>query len=352
MSVNPVRFGATGSDDTALFLKEYLGAFNAAPRSSVFLYEHNVPGVFRKNVTQGKSFQHLMFADLPEGEDFTPGDEMTGQPFAIDEGTITPDKYLVEHTFIPRDQMKFSHFDIMNRLAPAHKLKLQRKYDRRIMTLAAKAARSTSAVTKNGLNVHNGGNRVTRTGGAVATAFPTSTTGAANFRANLRSLGRQMDEDNIAPGPQNRGVLFTPYIKEVLGYDSGNAGSIFDRDFVDVNDGNSITRMEVNVLEGFRVLGTPNTTTNNGPLPDQNITADLTKYQGNFTVQAADGTPVALALCNAMDMAAAVGVITFEQIQHVVQYYPEKMAWLIASFVLCGADQMNPYCAGSIEVIT
>lgn len=346
-SGNAIRFLGTGSDDQALALKFYMGKFVEAPRSSIFLYDRGLPVISRQMVTAGKSFQFLMDGDIPDPEDFEPGDEMMGQQYAVEEGTITVDKYLVAHTLIPRDQFKISHFDILGRLARKHKLKIGRAYDRRLMITAAKAARATTAVTKNGLAIHSGGNSVTRGGGAVATAYARSSTGASNFRADLRTLGGQMDVDNI--DPENRYMMAQPYIKEVLQYDT--TAQLFSEDYVDPET-NRINQRKITLVEGFKILGWPNTTTNNGPLPDQNITSGLSKYQGNFTPGASTGTPVAIALTNGDDGSAAVGLVEFEGIQHVVKYIDERLCWLVMSYALCGVGQLNPWCAGSVEVIT
>jgi hypothetical protein len=346
MTMNRVTFLGTGSDDQALALKMYSGHFVEAWRESTYLWDSSLPVINRKTVDSGKSWQFLQMADVPSPELFVPGDEMIGQGYAVHEGTITVDQYLVAHAFIPRDQMKIAHFEIMPRLAKAHARKIGQHYDKNLFVLAAKQARE-AAVTKGGLTVHNGGNRVTRTGGSLTGAFPRSSTGAANFRADLRQLGRQMDEDNI---PQDqRWLWLTPYIREVLAYD--NTNQVFSSDFVDRSSNDQQSR-KITVIEGFKVVGYPNTTSGGGAMPNENITTGLTKYQGNFSVQASDGTPVALSLTSGPDGQAAVGVVTFENVQNFVQYYPEKLGWLVGSYLLVGAGGLDPYCAGSVEIIT
>lgn len=345
-TANRFEFLGTGSDSQALALKLYMGSFVEAPRTSVFLYDTGLPVIERKTVTSGKSHQFLMDADSPEAEEFTPGDEMLGQAGAVDEGTITVDNYIVAHKFIPQDQMRISHFDILPRLARKHSAIIQRKYDGRIFRVAALAARD-AAVTKNGLTVHNGGNRVTRQGtAAVATAYPANSTGAANFRADLISLGYQADLDNI--DPENRYMWVTPYMRSVLQYDT--TGLVFSEDYVDGE--NKIQKRQITLIAGWKIIGFPNTSSAGGPMPDQNIQNEtLSKYNGNFTIQASDGTPVAIALCAGGEGQAAVGLVTYEAIKNFVVYQPEKLGWLVGSYVLCGAGKMHPWCAASVEVI-
>lgn len=348
MSLNAVHYLDTTAGDQALALKVYSGLFHEPWRQNVYLWD--APGVIERwSAEFGKTHQFLQFADLPDAEEFTPGDELLGQSYAITEGTITVDKYIVSHAAVPRDDMKIGHMNVMAKLAPANARKIAQKYDKRLFSLACQAARA-SAVTKNGLTVHNGGNRVTRTGGAVATAYPASSTGAANLRADLRTLRQRMDEDNIPPG--NRRVWLRPDMLTVLLYDT--TAQLFSFDYLKgAAMSNDINDAAVVKLEGFAVVGFPNTLTNGGPFPDAAITSDsIAKYNADFSIQASNGTPVALVLTSGPEGQAAVGVVSYESVQHFVKYFEEKMSWLVASYVLMGAGILEPYCAGSIEVIT
>lgn len=355
-SVNAVRFGANaaGTDDTSLFLKVYSGSFIEPWRNSTFLW--NSPYINKRSVQFGKQFQYLRMAELPEPEDFVPGNELAGQNLGVDEVNITPDKYLVAHQWIPRDQMNLSHFDPQTGIGARHAARLARVYDKRIFILACAAARQTTAVTKNSMTVHSGGNRVTRSGGTtssgtavISTPFPASTAGAANIRADLRTLRRRMAEDNCPMDPM---LFIRPDIRECLLYD--NTNQVFSRDFNSANDQQERRMVK---LEGFNLDAggnrDPNTTTNGGAFPDQDLsTQTQTKYQYSFLPQASDGTPVALALARDENGGSAVGVVTFEDVQHHVGYYPEKMSWLVMSFLYVGCGILDPWCAGSVEVTT
>lgn len=348
--MNSIKFLGTGSDDQALALKMYSGHFSDAWRESIHLADNGLGVVDRQIVTEGKSFQFLQFADTPDAEDFEPGDEMIGQDFAVGEGTITPDKYLVAHKFIRQDQMKIAHFTLLPRFAKVHALKIARKRDKRMFIMAGKAAR-TAAATKNGLTIHNGGNVVTRTGGSFASAYPLSATGAANFRADLRALAYQQDLDNI-PESSRYGWL-PPYMRQVLMFDASytNASNLFSEDYT--NGENEILSRKIRKIEGYKIMEDfPNFMTNGGPLPDKNITDELTKYNIDFSIGASTGTPAFISLTNGPDGGAAIGEVTFENVQHVVKYIPEKLGWLILSYTLQGVDVEDAYCAGSIEVIT
>ncbi len=344
--MNSVKFLGTGSDDQALALKMYLGHFSDAWREGIQLADNDMGVVMRKRVTAGKSFQFLQFADLPDVEDFEPGDEMIGQDFAIGEGTITPDKYLVAHQFVRKDQMAISHVEVLGRLGRAHAMKIRRRRDKRLFLTAVAAAR-TAAATKSGLTIHNGGNVVTRGSTTVALAYPLSATGAANFRADLRALGYQMDLDSIPA--EGRKVWITPYIRQVLLYDT--TVQLFSKDYN--TGGNDINKRHIMLVEGFEIVGFPNTTTNSGPMPDQNITNELAKYNIDCSLSASTtiGTPVAVALCAGPEGGAAIGEVTYEDVQHYVKYVDEKLGWLIGSYTLQGCGVVDPYCAGTIEAV-
>lgn len=348
MAVTPVQFGASGTDSDALFLKMYSGSFVAAPRAGVLLHQGAADRyIYRRRPGSGKSWQFLTFAEVPDAEEFNPGEDLLGQVMAIEEGTLTTDQYVVCHKWIGKDKMDQSHFEILPMLAERHRNRIERLYDRRAMIAVALSARQTSAATKNGLNVHNGGNRVTRAGGTLAAAYPLSSTGAANLRSDLRTLQLALTRDNIAPGYQNRAIVMDAHLKLVLTYDA--TAQVFSRDYVTTNDQ---MKHEVNIIEDFAVLGTCNPTSSNGPLPDENITTGPTRYQGNFTAQAADGIPGVLAFCRSNEGEYGIGAIEFESMTHFVKYFPEKLAWLVMTYMRTGIGEMHRWCNASIEAIT
>lgn len=350
MSVNAVQFGATGSDNDALFLKMYWGSMVEAPRSSIFLWDKGLPFIDRRTVDAGKSFQFLMDADAPAPEEFTPGDEVLGQLYAYGEGTVTADGYIVCHKYVPRDAMLKSHFNILPRLGRQHLARMQREYDKRVMIQAALGARAAAA-TEKGLTIHNGGNRLTKTGGTIDLGVLTSrysldTTGATNLRTDLRTLAQQLDEDNVS---EDRYAIAPPHIRTVVSFD--NTAEVFSEDYIDGQ--NNKMKRQVTLLEGFKFLGWPNTTSNNGPFPNQDFTASSmpSKYRGNFTIQASSGVPAILTFANGSDGSACLGVAEYESIQAGVFWRPEKLSYLVMSWMYVGCNYMHPWPLGSIEII-
>lgn len=351
MPVNTVRYLATGSTDLDLALKVYSGNFAEAWRNQPRLFESPLPVIHRKMVEAAGSYQNLMFAETPSPElDYQPGPELLGQNFGMVETVITRDNYVVAHHWLPRDLKVTSHVDVIARLGRSDARRIKMEMDRRLFILSCLAARA-AAVTKDGLTVHNGGNRVTRAvaSGTIATAYPASATGAANFRADLRSLGRAQDEDNIPEG--SRYLWVTPYLREVLLYDA--TGQVFSKDYQEISVNNVMARV-IGRIDGFTLVDFVNSTSNSGSLPNENFTTGPSKYRANFATPAAGttGTPVALVLAEGPEGDAAVSLGTWESAQNVLEYDPTRMSWFLASFILCGAGQMNPACAGSIEVLS
>jgi hypothetical protein len=349
-SANSTRFLDSSSESLALANKIFTGVVNEAARSATFLWDKDVSYIMRKNVEGGgKSFQYLRWGKLPEPENFEPGDEVLGQVFAVDEGTITTDKFLVAHNFVPQDHMEYAQFDVLARLGKSQGAAIGRLYDKRLFTLASKAARTyaNTNTTKNGLNIHAGSNRVTRTGATVSTGTPSYTadsTGAANVRADLRSLALLMDKDNLIG--MGRDLYIIPDVKNTLLFDT--TAQVFSRDYM--SGENNIGNREVTKLEGFNIRGIPNQSSAGGPMPNENLVdAALSKYTGNFLASGTNGFPLALAFAEGSDGGAALGVMTYSKIRTVVIHQETKLGYIVMSYLLVGADVMGPDLIGVVE---
>jgi len=363
MASNTVNFlaNAAGTDPTSLALKVYSGVFSEAWRTIPKLFNRPTPGIHRNvDASRSKSYQWLKFADTPTAdEDYRPGDELLGQGFAVDEGTNAVDTgYIVTHHKISRYDQKISHFDIMSKLANADARQISMVGEKRLLITSALAARTASS-SKLGLTIDNGGNRVIRTGGAtagtngvtaLASAYPLSATGAANYRADLRALAYAMDLDNIPR--EGRELWHTPYMEQVLMFDT--TAQLFSKDYTYDGEGNKINERMIKTVEGFKIIDNINPASNGagGAMPDSNITTGPTRYQGNFLPQAGatNGMPVALVFSRALDGAGAVSIGTWDQVGHVVKYREETMDWFVSSGLLSGMSIMAPPCAGSVEV--
>lgn len=335
---NAMRYLADTSGDFGLSLKQYWGSCTEAFRDEALLFDSSLNVIDRVSKTGTNSYQFLMLSDLPNAEEHTPGDELLGQQFEVQDGTITVDTILVSHADVPLDQMLQSHFDITGKLGPKQGRRLARDYDQRLFHLAINTARS-AAVSKNGLTIHNGGNRVTNSAVTVATRYPVSSTGAQNFRADVAQLAQLMDEDFVPES--GRYLMITPYIRRVLGMDT----TIFDIRYGQNDSENNLNKRVIGELEGFKVIVAK------GRIPSTNVTSyTQSKYNGNFLVTGT-GEPVAMALCGAMDGQAAMGVVTLQGIRTVAQVDERRNTVFMKSQMLIGAGSLHPWCAGTIEVV-
>lgn len=347
---NPFLQNSGGTDEVSLALKMYAFGFGETFRVTTKLYGSDK--IDRQDVGAGKSYQFLQMADTPAAEDFVPStDEMVGQQYEVEEGTISADEDIVVSHVVSRDQVEDSHFGIFDRLAKADARQLAMKYDRRAFTIAALAARAAAA-SKNGLSVHAGGNRVTRDANSIALAYPLSATGAANLRADLRTLRYNMDLDFI---PDGFGDLYlTPYARQVLMYDT--TAQLFSRDYASVGD---ISKRELPMLEGFRLVDFVVPTSGGGSMPDQLITSATeplySKYRGDFYVDsgATDtvGTPIAIVLGRGPNGEAAVGEARKNAGYNFVKWRDETQDWLVGAGLRTGLGQKDVWCAGSVEVV-
>jgi hypothetical protein len=131
--------------------------------------------------------------------------------------------------------------------------------------------------------------------------------------------------------------------------ESSGISKVFSEEYADGE--NKLQQRKIALVAGFKIVGFPNQTSNNGPLPDQNLaTESLSKYNADFSIQTNTGACPAISLAAGEEGQAAVGVVTYQDIKNFVVYQQDRLGWLVGSYILCGAGQMYPYCAGSLEV--
>lgn len=335
---NPSRFLADATGDFGLTVKAYWGSVVEAFRDESILFDDALGILDKKTVTGTNSHQFLMMADLPQSEEHTPGTELLGQQFEVQDGTITVDTILTSHADVPLDQMLQSHFDIAGKLGPKQGARLARDYDARIFNLGLNTARGTAAY-KNGLLVHNGGNVVRDVNAtSLAAEYPVTSVGALLFRDRVAELAQLMDEDFVPE--DGRILLITPYIRRVLSADP----TIYDVRYGQNSNENNLNKRAIGELEGFKVVVAK------GRIPSTNISSyTQSKYNVN-ALHAGTGVPAALAFCSARAGSAAMGVVTLQGINTVMVPDERRNTMFIKSQMLIGAGQLHPWCAGSIEV--
>ena len=76
------------------------------------------------------------------------------------------------------------------------------------------------------------------------------------------------------------------------------------------------------------------------------------KYRGNFHAAASTGVPAVITFAEGNDGSAAIGIAEFESIQAGVFWRPEKLSYLVMSWMYVGCNYMHPWALGSAEIIT
>lgn len=149
---NPVAFGTgqSGSDDRALFLKQFGGEVLTA-----YMQNTLMTGKTReKQIGAGKSWQFPR-TGASTAEYLSRGKEMLGNDFATDEVTVTVDAPLVSSHALWDLDVLMSHFDVRGPMTQEMGASLARVYDRNVMRSIALAARTAavSAIPNSGGSV-------------------------------------------------------------------------------------------------------------------------------------------------------------------------------------------------------
>lgn len=316
-----------------------------------------LPFLDRRSVAGSAAFQFYMFGDTPEPEqEYQSGTELEGQDYALASASVGVDDIITAHKAIGRKDMAVSHIAMAPILGTENGRKVSVSLDRRILNQLALAPRSASlSNTTNGLKIHNGGFRVTRSsslGGtptvaaALTAAYPLSATGAANLRADLRSLGYTADT-NFWP-EESRYIVMDAYLRQVLMYDTSL--NLFSKDY---QEENKILNRTITLIDGWRVFAWEKRVGQGGLMPDANITSFVksTKFNNNYTPGASTGYPAVLAFSAAGEDQAPVGFGEWLGVTSIVEPPYRNHTWFYETFCLCGIGTEKVYNAASVEVL-
>ncbi len=193
----------------------------------------------------------------------------------------TIDDILEDAIDLPEEDVQLDHFSddvaiATDQLAYGNGLKAEQR-GLRLMALAARSAAET--------NIHDGGNRVEITSTAsIAARYPKNSTGAANAEGDLAALAEAMDLDYIPR--EGRVAWCVPEFYNALGFST----RVVHMDYGTANQA-PLTREVHPMVQGFELRMSHN-------LPSTNVTDDLSKYNGDFSIGAATGSgrPVVLAM--------------------------------------------------------
>lgn len=297
----------------------------------------------RKNtVTTTEEF--YLLAESPASTRHRGGQRIEGQRQEVDRDTITLDATLLQSRELTIDTVEVSPFDAIPDMGKDMGAQLARDYDGLATVMGVLAARAP-ALTKNGQTIHNGGNAIERIGATgVADAYPTTPTGAANFRSDLRDLGELLDLDDIPREPGSRMLMVSPYIMNVLSNDL----SLFHRDLSSM-PGDMATQA-MGMIDGFTLVGTTNRLPST-EIDEDDFGGDLeAKYHGDFRYNGSTGQPVALCLVG-NQAAKALGLVVRRGIRKYMDPHDERYETVFMKATMrVGFDILHPWCAAEIRV--
>ncbi|MDF1700811.1 MAG: hypothetical protein P1V36_06600 [Planctomycetota bacterium] len=308
----------------------------------MFGAEDALPGqvIAEKTINYGKSHRFEWFGADYAAEEHTPGDEMIGQQFEFDKGTITVDPFIVKHFVTALEDYEISHYNPDSSISRAIGIGLAEELDDRAVLTCISAAR-TAALTKNGITIHPGGNLVSRVDASATSVDDTSTgpytddsTGSGNIDDDVAELAYKLDQDGVPD--EGRYLVIHPWIRSLLRHETTQ----FNRDFTG-SGGDRNMRM-IGQWHGFNVLNPYKR------MPTGLNTDKPSKYQVDCTV--ATGIPAALAFCGASTGQAAIGLVKAAEMRGYVEAQETKNTIFHKGQLMCGFGVLHPQCAGLIQI--
>ncbi|RMH28460.1 MAG: hypothetical protein D6692_05425 [Planctomycetota bacterium] len=190
--------------------------------------------------------------------------------------------------------------------------------------------------------VHDGGNRVVRTGVAsLQAAYPKNTTGAANFEADLAQVMESLANRNL--GSSRVVCAVQPYIVSVL---TTTGALVVSRDFADPSQANRLAR-RIGMLAGAEIIQVPAKF-----FPSTNVTNDHASYNGDFSI-GGGGQPAAII---AAETPGAIGAVSLHAGGDIVRGFAwQNMAnksWQYDAEAHYGMGVVHPYGLGVIDLTT
>lgn len=363
---NVINFSSSydGTDVQGLLLKYWTSSMVEAARQHPYLFNSSIPFADVRSIGDGKTWQFGLNAETPPPERLESGVRLLGQKYAVDEitATLERDEELVTHHAIGNQQKLESQFDMMPQLAKEDMRQIGNTLDGRIFRSIVLNSRVTTR-TKQGLNVHSGGNIVPRVAASVAAAYAQSPIGAQNARADLRAMFQLLVADKLDP----RTFFFIPHYdflaalkydgSYVWGTPSNAAGSsastLFSKDYQTVNDLNKAVITEV---DGFKILPPVLPSSLGGPLPDQDFTSSsadpAAKFLGTFTPGASIGTPAGVFIGTGMPGHAPVSMLVRRPVTPWADAGMNNLE--DTNYVGCkaaiGINPLHPWTCGILEV--
>lgn len=240
----------SAGDEKALFLKKFAGEVLT---TFMALNKWDESRQVVRSIENGSSAQFPAIGKTTASY-HTPGTEILGGNIPSNERVISIDDLLVSPVFIPNIQAAMAHYDYRSEYVKQCAAALAETYDRNVAQVQLLAARASATVTGG-----NGGTKITSA---------TARTDANALVAAILAAAQALDEKNV---PESERSIFLLPAQYWLLF---NADKITNRDFAEGNG--SVASGKVMYIGGMEVVKTNH-------LPQTDVTAGPTAYQGDFT---------------------------------------------------------------------
>lgn len=305
-NATPSRLGQanlSGATD-ALFLKVFSGEVMSTFNSKTVMKEKTRI----RNISAGKS---ASFAAIGKtvAEYHTPGAEILGNTVNHNEVVITVDDLLIAHTFIANIDEAKNHYEVRSEYSKQMGQALAQTYDRNLLSLAVKAARTPST------GVADQGDAESIAIGAT----PTTST----IISNIYLAAQKLDEKN-APA-EDRCVIVSPAVYYALVQDD----KMLNRDF-----GAAGSYQEANVMRvaGMDIIMSNNLAVNHTAAVGSGGTLD---FGSKYNVDASD--------CKALVMHKdALGTVQLMDMATEAEYDIRRQGTLAVSKLAVGHGVLRP----------
>jgi len=345
-NANVARPLQVGSDVRSLTFSELDGDCSEVFRDTNVMLSG---GMMREHDLSPGAVSHVfpLFGGVPNTEDAShvvPGQFTEGGTVTNGSETIVLDDDLIYALRLPFQDERLAKWSNIQPFSRECVRVVSEKIDRRAIRQISKAARTAALA-----GVHGGGLLVGRTAASVygsSGAYPATSAGADKLTSDLSDLGLACDNANWPK--EGRVAFIAPAGIQVL----TKSGIITNRDFQkDQGQMTDIARRTVGMVEGWEITSTLH-------LPSTNITTELTKYNGDYSVSGTveQGQPAVLAMLRgdasspSGPVKGAVGVVKAGGMRNVVYWDENRNCWLVKCQALLGLGKCDAWLGAEISV--
>lgn len=306
-NATPSRLGQINStgDSNALFLKIFSGeVLTAFDEVRVMTDDRQMI----RNITNGKSAQFPVIGTASAAY-HTPGTELLGNAFQMNERVIEVNDLLIAHTFVAKiDELK-NHYEVRGPYAHELGEALANRFDTNVLSCYIRGARAAA-------------NGPIKAGGTTSIPAVSANDGSVLVAA-IYEAAEAMDVKDVPSS--NRYVAVSP--ADYYNMITDTASGIINRDFAGQG---SIAEGSLPLVGGIQVLKTNH-------IPNTNVTTGPAAYRGNFT-----------ATKSVVFHNAGVGTVRLLNINSEAHDDPRRRGTLMLSEMVVGADFIRPECCFEI----